>query len=253
MSQKPRALVLSGHGLNCERETAFAFEQAGAEVQIHHLNDLAQQAEALDAAQILAVPGGFSFGDHLGAGKAFASALNARLDDAISALVERGGLVIGICNGAQILLKTRLFAGAGVTLAPNAGGAYLCQWEGLSVTAPSPWLDGLDGFDCPIAHGEGRYAFADGALERLKAAGGDALRYSAGRGAPNGAEDNLAGITVCDGRVLAMMPHPERALLSHHHPDYHRQAVLARRDGRALPDFGPTLTLFQNAVKAAAA
>lgn len=246
---RPLAIVLSGHGLNCERETAFAFEQAGAEAQIHHLNDLAQQAEALDSAQILAVPGGFSFGDHLGAGKAYASALNARLDDAISALVERGGLVIGICNGAQILLKTRLFAGVGVTLAHNAGGSYLCQWERLNVTAQSPWLDGLQAFDCPIAHGEGRYAFAEGALDRLKAAGGDALRYDGG--APNGAADDLAGITVQDGRVLAMMPHPERALLSHHHPDYHRQAVLARREGRSLPEFGPTLTMFQNAVKAA--
>ena len=122
---RPLAIVLSGHGLNCERE------QAGAEAQIHHLNDLAQQAVALDSAQILAVPGGFSFGDHLGAGKAYASALNARLDDAISALVERGGLVIGICNGAQILLKTRLFAGVGVTLAHNAGGSLLtAHWPG---------------------------------------------------------------------------------------------------------------------------
>lgn len=247
---QPRALVLSGHGLNCERETAFALTQAGATAEIHHLNDLAQNAGALDAAHILAVPGGFSFGDHLGAGKAYASALNARLDDGIRALVERGGLVLGICNGAQVLLKTTLFAGAGVTLAPNAGGAYLCQWERLDVTARSPWLDGLTAFDCPIAHGEGRFTFASGALEALKAAGGDALRYAADA-APNGAADRLAGITAHEGRVLAMMPHPERALLSHHHPDFHRQAALARREGRVLPEFGPSLQLFQNAVAAA--
>ena len=247
MSQ-PRAIILAGHGLNCERETAFALQQAGASTEIHHINDLAQNAEALSDAQILAVPGGFSFGDHLGAGKAFASALNARLDDGINTLVERGGMVLGICNGAQILLKTTLFSGAGVTLAPNAGGAYLCQWETLNVTANSPWLDGLSAFDCPIAHGEGRFAFSAGALDRLKAAGGDALRY-AGE-APNGAEDGLAGITAHQGRVLAMMPHPERALLSHHHPDFHRQAVLARREGRSLPEFGPTLKLFENAVAA---
>ena len=250
MTTQPRALVLSGHGLNCERETAFALRQAGANTEIHHLNDLAMNAEALHSAHILVVPGGFSFGDHLGAGKAYASALNARLDDAIQALVERGGMVLGICNGAQVLLKTTLFAGSGVTLAPNAGGSYLCQWEQLEVTAATPWLTGLSAFDCPIAHGEGRFAFADGALETLKAQGGDALRY-VGLEAPNGATDRLAGITSHGGRVLAMMPHPERALLTHHHPDFHRKAVLARREGQALPEFGPTLRMFQNAVTAA--
>ena len=247
MSQ-PRAIILSGHGLNCERETAFALQQAGATTEIHHINDLAENTSALNDAQILAIPGGFSFGDHLGAGKAFASALNARLDDGIGALVERGGMVLGICNGAQILLKTTLFKGAGVTLAPNAGGAYLCQWETLDVTAPSPWLEGMSSFDCPIAHGEGRFAFSAGSLDRLKADGGDVLRYQGL--APNGAEDNLAGITAHQGRVLAMMPHPERALLSHHHPDYHRQSVLAKREGRSLSAFGPTLKLFENAVAA---
>ena len=247
MSQ-PRAIILSGHGLNCERGTAFALQQAGATTEIHHINDLAGNAGVLTQAQILAIPGGFSFGDHLGAGKAFASALNARLDDGISALVNRGGLVLGICNGAQILLKTTLFAGAGVTLAPNAGGSYLCQWETLTVTAASPWLTGLSAFDCPIAHGEGRFVFSEGALDRLKANGGDALRYEGI--APNGAEEGLAGITAHQGRVLAMMPHPERALLSHHHPDFHRQSVLARREGRSLPEFGPTLKLFKNAVAA---
>lgn len=246
---QPRAIILAGHGLNCERETAFALQQAGARTEIHHINDLASNAAALSDAQILAVPGGFSFGDHLGAGKAFASALNARLDDGINALVDRGGMALGICNGAQILLKTTLFAGAGVTLAPNAGGAYLCQWETLRVTAASPWLEGLSSFDCPIAHGEGRFAFAPQALDRLKAAGGDVLRYEGDR-APNGAEDALAGITAHQGRVLAMMPHPERALLSHHHPDFHRQSVLAKREGRDLPEFGPTLKLFENAVAA---
>lgn len=245
--KQPRAIILSGHGLNCERETAFALQQAGAQTEIHHINDLSDDAGALSHAQILAVPGGFSFGDHLGAGKAFASALNARLDDSISALVERGGMVLGICNGAQILLKTTLFAGVGATLAPNAQGAYLCQWETLRVTGgASPWLAGMSGFDCPIAHGEGRFTFAPGALDRLKSAGGDALRYAGT--APNGATDDLAGITAHEGRVLAMMPHPERALLSHHHPDFHRQAVLARREGRALPTFGPTLKLFENAM-----
>ncbi len=248
--KQPRAIILAGHGLNCERETAFALTQAGAHTEIHHINDLGQDVNALSDAHILAIPGGFSFGDHLGAGKAFASALNARLDDGISALVERGGMVLGICNGAQILLKTTLFAEAGVTLAPNAGGSYLCQWETLRVTGgASPWLTGLhDRFDCPIAHGEGRFAFAPGALESLKAAGGDVLRYTGT--APNGATDDLAGVATHGGRVLAMMPHPERALLSHHHPDFHRQVVLARREGRDLPAFGPTLKLFENAVTA---
>lgn len=125
----PFVLVLAGHGLNCEHETAFAFEQAGGRAEIRHIDDQEVLAQALGQAQILAVPGGFSFGDHLGAGKALAARLTARVDEALLGLVERGGLVLGVCNGAQILLKTGLFEGAGVTLAPNAGGAYLCQWE----------------------------------------------------------------------------------------------------------------------------
>lgn len=247
----PGVLVLAGHGLNCEHETAFAFEQAGARAEIRHIDDQDALAQALGQAQILAVPGGFSFGDHLGAGKALAARLTARVDEALLGLVERGGLVLGVCNGAQILLKTGLFEGAGVTLAPNAGGAYLCQWERLQVSGSSdtPWLAGLEAFDCPIAHGEGRFAFAPGALERLQQAGGDALRYDGA--APNGSTDRLAGITAHGGRVLAMMPHPERALLSHHHPDFHRRAALARRRGEALTTFGPTLRMFRNAVEAA--
>ncbi len=248
LQRGPLVLVLAGHGLNCEHETAFAFEQAGGRAEIRHVDDQAALKQALRQAQILAVPGGFSFGDHLGAGKALAARLTARVDEALLELVDRGGLALGICNGAQILLKTCLFEGVGVTLAPNASGAYLCQWERLQVSGDTPWLAGLDAFDCPIAHGEGRFAFAPGALERLQDAGGDALRYDGV--APNGSTDRLAGITAHGGRVLAMMPHPERALLSHHHPDFHRRTALARRRGEALTAFGPTLRMFRNAVEA---
>ncbi len=258
---RPLALVVSGFGLNCETETARAFAMAGAEPRIVHLPDLADAPEMLRDAAILAVPGGFSFGDHLGAGNALASYLEARLKDAFATHVAGGGLVVGICNGCQTLVRLGLL-GPGIAVTKNkaegeAGGGYQCRWVRVRATAAatfSPWLEGTDTLDLPVAHGEGRFVFAAGA-ERAPAltyideagvpAGG---RFPAN---PNGASADAAGLLDASGRVLALMPHPERYLRPEQHPAWTRLREEMRRRGEPGPEHGEGLALFRNAVSAA--
>ncbi|MEM7565960.1 MAG: phosphoribosylformylglycinamidine synthase subunit PurQ [Pseudomonadota bacterium] len=255
----PLALVVAGFGLNCEVETAHAFEMAGAKARIVHLPDLAAAPETLRDAAILAVPGGFSFGDHLGAGNALASYLEARLKEAFADRIAGGGLVVGICNGCQTLVRLGLL-GPGIAVARNAAGGeadggYQCRW--VRVRAPqtmtSPWFEGIDTLDLPVAHGEGRFVFAPGAeqtpaLTYVDEAGAPAEgRFPAN---PNGASADAAGLLDTTGRVLALMPHPERYVRAEQHPNWTSIRERARRASAAEPREGDGLRLFRNAVAA---
>lgn len=199
---KLRAIILSGYGLNCEDETAFALKTAGAKADIVHINDL----KDLKKYQILVVPGGFSFGDDTGSGKAFAHKLKAKLGDQLNEFLARDTLMAGICNGFQILTSTGILPGA---LTHNDSKRYISKWVQIVPTATiSPWLPPLIGkrgtegaIDLPIAHGEGKY-IPDPAHPPLVA-----FRYVHN---PNGSTDDIAGILGYNGRVLGMMPHPER-------------------------------------------
>ena len=190
---KPRAIILSGYGLNCEDETAFAFEQAGAIADIVHINDV----KSLKNYQIFVIPGGFSFGDDTGSGKAFANKLKAKLGGKIEKFLALDTLAIGICNGFQIMTNLGLLPGV---LTHNDSKRYISTWVEVEVVGRSPWLEGIKNMSVPIAHGEGKYIKA-GNVEV-------ALRYVQN---PNGSTDDIAGILGYDGRVLGMMPHPERA------------------------------------------
>jgi phosphoribosylformylglycinamidine synthase len=258
----PRAVILSGHGLNCEDETAEAFAVAGARPEIVHVDDLAAAPWKLDDAQLAAVPGGFSYGDDFGAGVALGARLRVKLGDHLARFVARGGLLAGLCNGCQVLVALGL-VGHGrdsVTVAPNAVGSYQCRWVTLKVAAPhSPWLAGIDTLHVPVAHGEGQFVLAPGEVARLSADGMVAVRYTGPDGAPaagafpanpNGSPDDIAGITDATGRVIAMMPHPERALRFHHRPDWTAIADELRRAGRPIPEWGDGLQVFRNAVRA---
>lgn len=203
---KPRAIILSGYGLNCEDETAFAFETAGAKADIVHINDL----KNLKKYQILVVPGGFSFGDDTGSGKAFAHKLRralavgapteaSGLKDQLHEFLARDTLMAGICNGFQILTSAGILPGA---LAPNDSGRYQSQWIEIKAEGDSPWVRDITAMPIPIAHGEGKY-IPNPAHPPVVA-----FRYVEN---PNGSVDNIAGILGYDGRVLGMMPHPERA------------------------------------------
>lgn len=255
--KRPRALVLRAAGSNCDLETAYAFELAGAEAHRVHINRLLEtRGDPLEGIDLLAVPGGFTYGDDLGAGRILGLRLERHLRDAVRRLVDRGGLVIGICNGFQALVRAGLLPGAGVqaTLAGNASGRFEARWVRLRVeTDRSPWLRKGDVWDVPTAHGEGRLVLADpGALDALETRGQVALRYvepldgapgvegtAGGSPArypanPSGSTGDVAGLIDETGRILGLMPHPERNTELWHRPGWTRR----RGQGASGPNVG---------------
>lgn len=222
-------MVLSGFGINAEIELADAFRRAGASADIVHIGDLAAQPRLLEDYRIVGFPGGFSFGDHLGSGKVLASLVRAELRTALQQLVRRGGLVIGICNGFQILAKSGMLPDLDgdwtpcVSLIHNDCGRFENSWTECQIysAASEAWLRGLGRIELPVRHGEGRFVCADsGVLRQLQSNGRVALRYR-GRN-PNGSQDGIAGICDPSGRVLGLMPHPEAFCDRLQHPKWTR-------------------------------
>lgn len=266
MKTPPNIAVLSGYGLNCEQETAFAFGLAGGRSDIVHINDLIAQKSKLMEYQILAIPGGFSYGDDTGSGRAYANKLENHLKDALHRFAESDKLIIGICNGFQILTQTGLLPGA---LLFNDFPRYTVRWVDLRVSkvlfaksgqrAPltlSPWLTGINRLSLPIAHGEGKF-FADAqTLAIIKKQGQIAAKYWAGdisksqnlKPNPNGSMEDIAMITSSNGRILGAMPHPERAVFFTQAPDWTLLKEKLMRQSKPIPKYGPSLRLFKNAI-----
>lgn len=196
-----KTAILVFPGSNCDRDLAQAFRNAGADVTMVWHKD----TELPAGTDIVGVPGGFSYGDYLRCG---AIAARSPIVGALKAHAERGGFVLGICNGFQILTETGLLPGA---LMRNTGLRYICRTVGLKVTAETAFTQGYDAgaeIALPIAHHDGNYQIDAEGLARLDAEGRIAFRYTDN---PNGSADDIAGITSGNGRVLGMMPHPERA------------------------------------------
>ncbi|EFO81761.1 phosphoribosylformylglycinamidine synthase I [Oscillochloris trichoides DG-6] len=250
----PNVLILRAPGINRDADAALACELAGATAERVHVNRVAEGAVRLRDYAMLIIPGGFSYGDHLGAGKLLAVDLAHRLGDQIRDFVADGRPVIGICNGFQVLVKAGVLPGdAGapsVTLTENCSARFECRWVHLQADPQSRCIftRGIElPIEIPIAHGEGRIAVSDdAALERLRAGGQVALRYVAEDGGvveypanPNGSLDNIAGLCNPQGNVLGLMPHPENAVLPQQHPRWTREPWRIAGDG---------LALFQNAV-----
>lgn len=254
----PKALILAGFGINCDYETAAAFETAGASADRVHLNDLIARPERLHEYQIVAIPGGFSFGDDVASGKILANRIRYRLGDHLNRFIDDGKLAIGICNGFQVMVKMGMlprfesgFAQT-VTLTHNDSGRFENRWVNLRVEPATPcvWLKGLDTLELPVRHGEGKFLTAnDAVLKRLEASNHVALRYITRNGAPaqgafpanpNGSVADIAGICDATGRVFGLMPHPEAYVTRTHHPQWTR---------RPLPEEGAGLALFKNAVE----
>lgn len=237
---KPLALIIRTAGTNCDRELAYAFELAGARTVTVHLNDLIAHPQRLDTIDLLGFPGGFSYGDDIAAGRIYANRVRHRLHDALRSVVARGVPTIGICNGFQILVKLGLLpepdaGGQTATLADNITGRFTARWTSVTVPADTAciWTHGLDTFDLPIAHGEGRFVPADdAALQRLRERKQIALRYqvqpspkASFPGNPNGSNDDIAGVCDPSGVILGLMPHPERFTLPTHHPHWTRMTA----------------------------
>lgn len=257
-----KAIVLTGYGINCDGETQSALRRAGADARRVHLNDLIGDVSQLDAAQILAVPGGFSFGDDVASGRILANRLRYRLGDPLNKFLADGKLMIGICNGFQVMVKMGvlpMFDGEfvqEVTLTNNDSGRFENRWIKLK-TEPGTvciWLKDIEGLPLPIRHGEGKFIAADDAtMARLEANGQIALRYVRPDGAPangefpynpNGAQADIAGICDPTGRVFGLMPHPEAYVDRTNHPRWTRED---------LPEEGAGLQVFRNAVEYAQA
>jgi phosphoribosylformylglycinamidine synthase len=249
----PKIIILSGYGLNCEEETAHAFNLAGGKAEIVHINDLVAGRKKLKNYEILAVPGGFSYGDDTGSGKAYANKLKNHLREELNEFVLKDKLVIGICNGFQILTQTGLLPGA---LKTNKNARYLDRWVDLKISGKSLWLKGIKKLSLPIAHGEGKYFADKNILAGLKKENGIVLKYVKGEICeyqdlepnPNGAMEDIAGITGYNGRVLGLMPHPERAMFFHHLPNWPVRKEKLSRKGSPLPEYGPGMRIFKNAI-----
>ena len=246
--KKPKVIVMSGYGLNCEEETKFAFETAGGVADIVHINDLIAKPQILKEYKILAFPGGFSYGDDTGSGKAYANKLKNHLAKEIQEFLVRDTLMIGICNGFQIMTNLGILPGA---LTHNKNGQYLDRWVDLEVKGKSPWLTSLKKISLPIAHGEGRYLINSKEYKEMQQKKRIAFVYTKGEICkfqnletnPNGAEHDIAAVLGYNGRVLGMMPHPERAMFYHHSPLWQIQ----KGKNKKIKE-GEGIILFKNAI-----
>lgn len=260
---KPKVLVFSGYGLNCEEETKFAFEQALGIADIVHINDLIGGSFNLKNYQIMAFPGGFSYGDDTGSGNAFANKIKNHLWEKIKNFINQDRLVIGICNGFQILVNLGLlpafdktYGKREVALVHNDNARYTVRWVDLKIENKSPWLSGLKNISLPIAHGEGKFYAEENVLKKLSDKKMVALKYIKGEickyqnypANPNGALEDIAGITDETTRILGLMPHPERAIFFTQLPHWTYLKEKLKREGKKIPAEGPGLKIFQNAV-----
>ena len=265
---KPRALVLRGPGTNCEDETVRALTLGGAEADLLRTDVVAREPSTLEGYGVLVFAGGFSYGDDLAAGRVWGASLRQHLGEALTRHVERGGLVLGVCNGFQVLVESGIFEPDAephertVALFANESSHYECRWVTLEVQdSRCTWLTDTFGaghrMPCPVAHGEGRFAVRDeAALAKLRDHRQVALTYvggelgapAAGAGEdspgavdsgagypanPNGAVADIAGICDPTGRALGLMPHPERNLDPWNHPHWTR-FTKKRAEGEGL-------------------
>jgi len=233
MSAMPKALVLRAPGINCDRETERALRMAGFDAERRHINELVRRETAFCDYRLLVFPGGFSFGDYISAGKVFAIEVLHRLRDDLDVFLRSGDrYVLGICNGFQVMVKMGILPDPvmrqTVTLADNTSGRFECRWVNLRVNRanPSPLAALPEIIQLPVAHGEGRFLSPPEILARMEADNRILVRYASADGDasvgyplnPNGASGNIAGITDATGRIIGLMPHPERYVSPDLHP-----------------------------------
>lgn len=267
----PKALVLTGFGLNCDWETTRALELAGAEAHRIHINQLVMGEKIGEIArfedyQIFAFIGGFSWGDDHGAGVIFATKLLYNIGEDILRFIEEGNLVIGICNGFQAMVNVGLLPGFDgdyrsrtVALIGNDCGNFRDQWVHLKVETNSPcvFTRGLDRIELPVRHGEGKFYAEESVIKDLEAKSQVVVRYADSEGNsadgsypenPNGSMNDIAGICDSTGRVFGLMPHPEAYNHWTNHPNWTRFKERYRRGGEPYPQEGYGIQIFRNAV-----
>ena len=267
MSNMPKVIIISGFGINCEKETGEAFNIAGATSTVVHVNDLIDKKVDLNDYDILAIPGGFSYGDDTGSGNALANRLRLNLRDEILEFVNQDKLVIGICNGFQVLVNLGLLPGfkgsmgeRQVALKHNTSARYECRWVYVkSDSKKCIFTKDINMMHVPIAHGEGNFFAEPETLKKLNDNDQVVFRYCDSKGNrvngkfpdnPNGALEDIAGICDESGHILGLMPHPERAIYNINYPEYQKIKELMKREGAMVPEKinSTTLQIFKNAV-----
>jgi phosphoribosylformylglycinamidine synthase subunit PurQ / glutaminase len=255
---KPRVLILRAPGTNCDIETGFAFERVGAEVTAIHVNSLMEDPNSGKGFQILCFPGGFSYGDDIAAGRILAQRLQTHLRDLIDEFRKSDKLILGICNGFQIMMRLGVFFPGQEDLPPatltlNRQARFEDRWVNLVTDNNScVFLRGIERMYLPMAHAEGRFVIRDNdSQQQLLKNSQLGLRYCQENGPvteaalpfpanPNGAELNVAGISDPSGRIFGLMPHPERHIEAVQHPFWTRRTE--------QPAHGEGLPIFSNAV-----
>jgi len=263
-SMKPKVIIFSGYGINSEEETKYAFELAGGKkVDIVHINDLISEIYDLNNYQIAAFPGGFAYGDDTGSGNAYANKLKNHLSKDIEKFVNRDTLTIGICNGFQIIVNLGLlpaleykYGEKQVALLHNAKARYIDRWVDLKICNNSPWLKNIKTFSTAISHGEGRFYASPDVLKKIEKKNLIALKYFKGEicdyqnlpANPTGTLEDICGITNENGKILGLMPHPERGMLFTHVPNWTYLKEKYQREGKKIPEYTKSLQIFRNAV-----
>jgi phosphoribosylformylglycinamidine synthase len=258
-----KALIMSGYGINSEMETQEVLSRAGMDADIVHINDLIDGTKRLSDYRLLVFPGGFSYGDDTGAGNAYANRVRNNLWEDLEEFLEGDTLILGICNGFQILANLGLVPAFDkknsreIALMPNRKGVLECRFVNLKPAADTLWTRGIERLYCPVAHGEGNFYCSDETMQRLKRQNMIAFTYcrddlSPAGGEypfnPNGSSGDVAGIISENGRVLGLMPHPERAMEFVNLYDWPYRKERMRRKGLSPPQESQNMQLFWNIV-----
>jgi phosphoribosylformylglycinamidine synthase len=263
----PNVLVLTGYGINCDDETRLAFETAGAKARVLHINDIIDNRKIMNDYQVFAFPGGFSYGDDTGSGKALANRIMNNLMEEFRAFIERDTLMLGICNGFQVMANLGIVPGLDapigkplVSLEHNTSSRYICRWVDLEIEqgTPSVFVRGIRRLHIPVAHGEGNFYAPPETLNRIEKGRLGVMRYALPGGGPaggeapynpNGSLNDIAAVCDPTGRIMGMMPHPERNILFTHREDWTFLKEKYRREGKDIPTEGEGMAIFRNAVE----
>lgn len=244
----PKALVLRAAGTNCDKETVNALELVGFDVRLSHINELIRKEVRLLDFQLLVIPGGFSFGDYISAGKVFAIEIYYKLKDELLDFINKEKFILGICNGFQVLAKLGLLPkptfNQQVTLTDNVSGKFECRWVYLKTNKknPSPLKNLPEIIELPIAHAEGNFFTKEDVLKEIIENNLYIFQYSDKFGNtdvgyplnPNGSLYSIAGITDATGKIIGLMPHPERFIISNQHPLFYLKNHSVKAYGRVF-------------------
>ncbi len=265
--KKVHVLVLTGYGLNCDVETAYAFELAGAVARRVHINALISEEVLLSDYDILVFDGGFSWGDDHGAGVLEAVRLRCNIGEALHRFIEKGKLILGICNGFQTLVNLGFLPGFDgdyrtrrVALIGNDCGNFRDDWVTLLANPHSPcvFTNGVTALELPIRHGEGKFYAPPQEIKRLMDQQQVVFQYALPIGKPaqgafpfnpNGSVHDIAGICDPTGRIFGLMPHPEAYNHWTNHPDWTRMKASMKREDRSMQvGLTPGVQILKNGV-----